>query len=45
MKEVGRILLGDNKRGGAVMLLADQVPVCWILEVNWTPLYILTLCN
>jgi hypothetical protein len=36
----GRILLGDNKGGGAVMLRPIRFPVFWRLDVNWTLLYI-----
>jgi hypothetical protein len=34
------MLLGNDKGGGAV----DQVPVCWILDFNWTPLYTHIFC-
>ena len=34
-----RVLLGDNRRREG-HTAADQVPVCWSAEFNWTPIYI-----
>jgi len=33
----GRILLGDNTSGEAVMLPDDQVSVWWSLDLKWIP--------
>jgi len=45
-RHAGRILLGDNRYLGS-HAVADQVPISWRLDFNWTPLYIfiyLTTC-
>jgi len=38
----GRILLGDNTRGGIVMLRSVRFRVYWSLDFSWTALYIHT---
>jgi hypothetical protein len=37
----GRILLGDNKSGGAVVLKQKKFKCFWDLDFSWTPFYIL----
>ena len=35
------MLLGEDTDGGVVMYVLDvEVPVCWSLEFNWTPMNI-----
>jgi len=36
----GRILLGDNTGGGAVMIGPISFSVCWSLDFKWSPSYI-----
>jgi hypothetical protein len=38
MRQRLRIVLGDN-RGWSGHSAANQIPLCWNLDLNWTPLY------